>query len=350
MKISPDGERYLAMGRGERVHLPFHLRWLWPWLCRDVLWRWRALQAFALVGLPVSTYWWLDSLGFPWEWCLAGAVIAATTWPIAGFAWTYPVLVDTPSIVLVIGAAIAYEHDLLWLCVVIGVLAAMAWEKAPFVLALMVWHPGLESTLNTMDALMVLLAGALVVLVRRVGFRHQPVVPEQTVITVERTDQFQVGQHVRLENERSGTIVAILDYRAVKVELDTPEVIGQQVPAKVGDLWDPRLSLLPWGVMLAAFFEPLDSYFAWLPAIALGWLSVLVIGLYTDPGAHVLGLWRKGTWDLGRVLLAAWPPVLAAALMVIPLAWLVPAVVLHYTNLYGRNPWWVSSSAPAGPK
>ena len=65
MRIGPDAARYLLAGRGVKVAKPFHLRWLFPYLCEDDVRKWRVLWlcSWPLLAGLMFTYSWLHDVG-----------------------------------------------------------------------------------------------------------------------------------------------------------------------------------------------------------------------------------------------------------------------------------------------
>lgn len=202
MNLAPDSHRYLAMGRGERAYKPFHRRILFPYICKDVQWRWRILTEISLVYLPllVGLYLWLN--GLSWQAVLFGVVIMAGM-PSMRFWYKTPVLVDAPAICLAISAAVLpppYNY------ITVGV-GGLASEKVPIFAALYAWDPTL------------LFVGAI------------PLVLIEFFIKPGKTDQ--------MSREES---------------LDHPFLTAQRF--KAGAWFNPDLMLWPMGVALTSLFYP----------------------------------------------------------------------------------------------
>ncbi len=134
--IGPDAWRYLALGRGEPVVRPFHLRWLLPKLCRESLRRWQgvrwiswALAAGGMVAVRPSL------LG------LAAAVLLLALPGVQGPPVCNPVGVDLPAMALGIWAWAALEHGWWPVAVALSVVAGSVKESAPVFAALWAWNP-----------------------------------------------------------------------------------------------------------------------------------------------------------------------------------------------------------------
>lgn len=137
--VTPDGERYLAMGSRRRVAMPFHLRWLVPFLCRDEPVRW-------IVSTVASTL--LAAAGVFLLACQHGltasqSAAAATLWaglPSVRFAWRFPILVDMPTIATAVWAAVLFDvHPAAGIAA--SVVAGAVNERGPLFAALFAWHP-----------------------------------------------------------------------------------------------------------------------------------------------------------------------------------------------------------------
>jgi len=216
MRLTPDGQRYLAMGRGEAQPMPFHLRPLIPWICRDSEVRWvvttylSAATAAALTGVLAHQH----GAG------LGGALFAAML--LLGLPWLRfvskaPVLVDMPGLALALGAAVLASVDVMAGVILAGIGAAAS-EKTPILAALFAWNP-------------LLLAGSVVSLL--VWARSRPAAPDKHLY--------------------SGLRVGLRAHRGV---------------------WrDPARMVLPWGVCLAVLVVPT----LWVgAALALGYGQLLV--------------------------------------------------------------------------
>ncbi len=135
MNLTPDGVRYLAVARGERVARPFHLRWLVPYICKERAQVWRAVNIGSLLCLLPAAFWYG---GTGWR----GLTVAAFAFGLSGvwkFNRRHPVLVDAPAMTLALFAAGAAKHHLWWLAVLIAVVAGATKETAPLFAALWAW-------------------------------------------------------------------------------------------------------------------------------------------------------------------------------------------------------------------
>lgn len=140
MRLGPDSARYWLAGDGVPVARPFYLRWLLPWVCRNVERRWWAVWGCSWVLLWAGTFW-FATRHLP----VLGAVTAATI--TVGFAGTWgpqvvrPVGVDLPAMALAVVAAAAAQEGLWWAAVPAVFVAATVKESAPVWAALWAWHP-----------------------------------------------------------------------------------------------------------------------------------------------------------------------------------------------------------------
>lgn len=205
MRLTPDGARYLRMGAGEREPVPFHLRWLLPWLCRRRAWVWIGATWLGLVALVSGTVVLAlqHGLGMP-QAALAGALVAGL--PSLRFAASAPILVDMPALACAVWAAVAWP-GMPWVAAALVVVGACASEKTPVWAALFAGSPWL-------------LVGLAVPLARRLVVKPGG---------------------IRADDPLAGT-------------LRHPLATGLRSHA--GRWRDPFAMLLPWGACLAALAEP----------------------------------------------------------------------------------------------
>lgn len=129
--LSPDGARYLEMGRGKPIPRPFLYRWILPLLCKDDVGRWTIASWSALIGLCLLI-WYMTGQPF-----LAALIFFA---PSMRWLRDHPVLVDLPGLFLaVLAAAVAPHNIVLAMCLV--VFAGTTNEKAPLFAAIYAWEP-----------------------------------------------------------------------------------------------------------------------------------------------------------------------------------------------------------------
>lgn len=141
MRLTPDGKKYLAMGAGQRVPLPFHLRWLLPFVCRQSELAWIVACWLGIAAFGAGTGWLAWQAGAT----LAQSVLAAVlVWglPSVRFASGAPVLVDMPALAVAVGAAAILPLSAPAAIALACVAGAMS-EKAPIVAALAAWSPWL---------------------------------------------------------------------------------------------------------------------------------------------------------------------------------------------------------------
>lgn len=153
--LTPDGYRYLAIGAGQRVPRPFHLRWLAPKICRTYGRRWVWLTRTSVLLLAPLAWWYTGS---PW---MAACVLLPGVW----FNWRAPVLVDAPAMALALTAACLAPHHP-YAAVAVACLAGATRETAPVWAAVWAWNP-------------ILLAGLIPVAIRAIQHDGPDVLDER---------------------------------------------------------------------------------------------------------------------------------------------------------------------------
>lgn len=137
--LTPDGVRYWKIAGGDRVALPFHLRWLVPFVCRHRPRRWEAarwLSATATLAL-LAVY--ARSHGL--DWGRTAAVVAASAWlPFVRVWFRALVLVDGPAFALALAAAVVAPHNLP-AAIALAVVAGACKEHSPITAAVLAWNP-----------------------------------------------------------------------------------------------------------------------------------------------------------------------------------------------------------------
>lgn len=133
--MTPDEVRYTRAGARLPVARPFHYRWLLPRLCGTDERRWRAVQLLAAAGLCALTavhagVWW-------------AAFLPVGCAGLLRFNLNHPRLVDLPAITVALGAAVAWDHHLPSLAIVLAWIAGTMKETAPVFAAAYALHPAL---------------------------------------------------------------------------------------------------------------------------------------------------------------------------------------------------------------
>lgn len=95
--LSNDGQRYYAMGRGEKVCFPFQFRWLVPTICKNVPFRWRMMSDLSTLGLIPAMAFVLFSAGATLPAILAGSLCVIGLRGVFNMNRRYPALVDAPA-------------------------------------------------------------------------------------------------------------------------------------------------------------------------------------------------------------------------------------------------------------
>lgn len=137
--LGPDASRYILAGQGEAVARPFNLRWLLPFVCRDVPRRWQIVWFASWLVAAGGLLWWGADLGWP-----RAAALVALCLGLPG-VWgphvVRPIGVDLPAMAVSI-VAVAALHAGWWpLAVALILVAASIKESSPVWAALWAWHP-----------------------------------------------------------------------------------------------------------------------------------------------------------------------------------------------------------------
>jgi hypothetical protein len=141
IRLGPDASRYVLAGQGHRVAKPFHLRFVLPWLCRDVERRWWTVWGLSWPVAAAGLAWWGHAAGFdPWR--VAALVVFCLSLPgVWGPHVVRPVGVDLPGLAVAVVAVAALEQGWWPLAVALIFVAAGVKESMPVWAALWAWHP-----------------------------------------------------------------------------------------------------------------------------------------------------------------------------------------------------------------
>jgi len=210
MRLGPDSARYVLAGQGHRVARPFHLRWLLPFVCRDVPRRWWIvwslswpLTAAAMVVLALGR-------GLELGPAVGAAALLVALPGLLGPVVVRPVGVDLPALAVGLWAAALLELGWWPAAVVLVLVAGSVKESTPVFAALWAWHP-------------LLLVGLLAPAIRAVCSR-----PELDPVTAGNPTLLEVHNH------------------PVRTALEAHR-------DRARDAW---LWLWPWGASLAALVRP----------------------------------------------------------------------------------------------
>ena len=129
--VSPDGQRYLALGAGVRAPMPFALRWLLPVVCRDSVRRWRVSGLLHLAALPPLLTVWLGQWVASAELRVVGGLLVCGLAGVWRIHLRWPVLVDAPAMTWALGSAVAFQHHQPVAGVAIALVAGCTKESAP---------------------------------------------------------------------------------------------------------------------------------------------------------------------------------------------------------------------------
>jgi len=141
-RLSTDGLVYLRAASGQRVHAPFHLRWLVPFAMPPRFGAWVALGLVSLVASAVLIAWYAQIQGVPAPMTVVGLWVTCSLYRVTAF---FPALVDGPALaVALLSACLALRRMPLYaaaagiLCGLISEKAglfAAAWSQSPWPLA-----------------------------------------------------------------------------------------------------------------------------------------------------------------------------------------------------------------------
>lgn len=269
MRLGPDSARYLLAGQGKPVAKPFHLRVLLPWICEDNPRKWQAIWLASWPLLIVLTAIYGTTIGLEPAQGIAAGVLVAALPGVWGPAVVRPVGIDLPAMTIAIGAAVAFNTGWWPLGIVLIIAAALTKETMPIWAALWTWTP---------LPLIGLAAPLVVHLVRK---------PEIDEITA----------HPNLR--------AVHDH-PIKTALEAHR-----------NQWrDAWIMIAPWGICLAALYQPTWPLLACL-AVAYAQLFVAT--------------------DTVRLLhTTAGIPMALGAVATLPTEWLFLAVIAH--GFWWRKP------------
>lgn len=269
LRLAPDGARYLIAGRGHPVARPFNLRWLLPAVCGDDVQLWWLAWALSWPCAAAGAAWWAYGMGVTGWPLLAVPALLLGLAGIWGDPRTRPMQVDLPSMAVGLLAAGAFVNGVWFLGVVLVIIGALIKESTPVWVALWCWSP---------LPLVGLAAVAVVARFNRPGMDDVTSMPELRTIH------------------------------------DHPVKTAWMFQSTVMGGWRDGWSMVaPWGATLAALVQPTWQLVATL-AVAYAQLFV-------------------ATDRVRLVTFAAGPVMALAAVSVIPVQWLLLAVVVHIV-------WW----------
>lgn len=141
MNLGPDGARYWHAAGGGQVPQPFHLRWLLPRTCGQIIDRWW----FAwFAGWPLAAggmFAWRLAAGDGWQIAAAACLFLLALPGFLGPTVTIPVGVDIPATGLALCGVALCEAGLMPLGVGVIVIASCVRETVPVWSALWLWSP-----------------------------------------------------------------------------------------------------------------------------------------------------------------------------------------------------------------
>ncbi len=139
--LYPDSHRYFAAGGGERLHKPFHLRWLLPFVCRQSprLWKWVTGGAMVLLPVMMSVY--LYEQGVEPKKCLVGACLLLGLPGIIRMNALAEYLLDGTALLFMLTSATCFLAGNVPLGIAFSCLGGMTKESTPIFAALACWNP-----------------------------------------------------------------------------------------------------------------------------------------------------------------------------------------------------------------
>lgn len=126
IEITPDGRRYYS---GNKLIMPYHLRWLLPYLCRQSELLWNIFTLIPLVVMPLVMYEYLLLKGIQEQYAVLGSVLllGLPGVTIVNFYGKY--LTDGFGMMTMLTAIYLYELGLIELAILTAVIGTMANEK-----------------------------------------------------------------------------------------------------------------------------------------------------------------------------------------------------------------------------
>lgn len=144
-QVTPDGRRYLAMGRGGKQPSPYARRWLMPAVIKANITAWKVASGVAFLACGPLMYELTGSLACVWlmAW-LPGLLLNVRL----------PVLTDQCAIALMLGSAVAYQHGHLAVAMALLFASGQCKESAPVfgVLLCPHWLMGVAALMSVLGA------------------------------------------------------------------------------------------------------------------------------------------------------------------------------------------------------
>jgi len=141
ISLGPDAAHMWLMVEGKPTPRPFYLRWLLPWACRNVMWRWWAIWAVSWPLIALGAGWWRLTAGDELYQAVLVAGLIIGLPGVLGPNVVIPVGVDLPTTALNLLGVAALEHGWWPLAVALFTVAGMIKESAPIWPALWVMSP-----------------------------------------------------------------------------------------------------------------------------------------------------------------------------------------------------------------
>lgn len=157
--LSPDSKRYIL---GERLHSPFHLRWLLPAICRQSEMLWNLFTLIPIILIPVVMYAYLKSLGFNEIQSLTGCALTCGLPGVIIINYVAKYLSDGFAMLMMLFSVLGFQTGNIILGVLCSVVGSMAKEQCFIYSFLISWNP-------------LSLIGALPVIIRALTYKPNPV-------------------------------------------------------------------------------------------------------------------------------------------------------------------------------
>lgn len=260
VRLGPDASHLFALAEGTPVPRPFHLRWLLPTVCRNHWWRWWTVWLSSWVIIAGAVLWWRYTAGDNWPTIAAAIALLLALPGVLGPSITIPVGVDLPAMAMSLTAVALLENRYWWAAIPVTLIAASIKESAPIWTALWAWNP-------------IALVGLIAPTIR-------------ALLTEQGRSPF-------------GSMFQEIADHPIRTAWERHR----------GQWRNATLMVAPWGVTLAALYQP-------------SWQTIVVL-----LAAHLQLL--VATDQVRLVQAAAGPTMAVAAAHNIPTTWLLLAVIAH---------------------
>lgn len=140
-QLTPDGNRYYAMGGGQAQYKPFYLRWLLPKICKQNELIWNLFTILPTALLPVLMYSLLILKGYSETQSLIGGVLVLGLPGVTLINFIGKYLTDGFGMFMVLLSGIAFQTGNILIGIILTGIGTMANEKVFIYSALLSWQP-----------------------------------------------------------------------------------------------------------------------------------------------------------------------------------------------------------------